>query len=191
MFGYVCRTSNTAGQDAGVVTLVEPESGVWTLGQFSACQPYNCSRGSQTRSVVCRSDRDNRALPDNECPQPRPATTRQCTGPCFTTPTWRAFAWGPCSKGCGGGYRSRTVVCHIPRTGVVIPDSRCSGTMPPRYESCRNTCCVSDDYPTLCGEAGTDMCGMNGFQQSCCWTCQQRDGPPPTPQTKTGKTGKH
>ena len=45
-----------------------------------------------------------------------------------------------CSKGCGGGYRSRTVVCHIPRTGVVIPDSRCSSTMPPRYESCRNTC---------------------------------------------------
>ena len=63
---------------------------------------------------MCRSDRDNRVLPDRECPQPKPATTRQCTGPCFTTPTWRAFAWGPVSGGREGGkYFHVQVLQHM------------------------------------------------------------------------------
>ena len=42
-----------------------------------------------------------------------------------------------CSQDCGGGYRTRNVVCQIPRTGEIVNENMCNRqTQPHSFEYC-------------------------------------------------------
>uniref|UniRef100_A0A3B3RE28 Peptidase M12B domain-containing protein n=1 Tax=Paramormyrops kingsleyae TaxID=1676925 RepID=A0A3B3RE28_9TELE len=67
-----------------------------------------CGGGFQRRAVVCQ-DADGRTASQCE-PRVKPAESRSCDlGPC---PQWVYGIWGECTQTCGGGQRSRLVVCQ-------------------------------------------------------------------------------
>ena len=112
--------------------------------------------------------------------------------------TWWASPWGPCDRLCYDGttmpQQCRTVECHNPWTGGVVPDMFCDpATRPPDCQECNTFPCCSYlpggligcqgaaysevcDLPDLCGET----CASLGFSAAggvltCTPDCQGFD----------------
>ncbi|XP_060095443.1 A disintegrin and metalloproteinase with thrombospondin motifs 9 isoform X1 [Heteronotia binoei] len=103
----------------------------WRTGPWGACSS-TCAGGFQRRVVVCQDENgytasncDGRAKPDEQ---------RSCeSGPC---PQWAYGSWGECTKPCGGGTRTRLVVCQLPN-GERFTDLSCEILdKPPDREQC-------------------------------------------------------
>lgn len=54
--------------------------------------------------------------------------------------SWSVGAWSACSEPCDGGIRTHVVDC-TDASGVVIPDSYCSGAKPATTEPCNTHSC--------------------------------------------------
>lgn len=122
-------------------TSCPPGSYSWFEGGFNICSKP-CGGGTQTQTVECRRNSDNVAVPDSFCTGTKPASSRTCNAQtCTSTYTWNAGPWGTCSKTCGGGNRTRTVVCQD-QAGATVADSNCSAAnKPATSETCNtNTC---------------------------------------------------
>ncbi|XP_048865144.1 A disintegrin and metalloproteinase with thrombospondin motifs 20 [Brienomyrus brachyistius] len=86
---------------------VTPVIHQWRTGPWGVCS-QTCGGGFQRRAVVCQ-DADGRTASQCE-PRVKPAESRSCDlGPC---PQWVYGVWGECTQTCGGGQRSRLVVCQ-------------------------------------------------------------------------------
>uniref|UniRef100_A0A8C1Q7D1 ADAM metallopeptidase with thrombospondin type 1 motif 20 n=1 Tax=Cyprinus carpio TaxID=7962 RepID=A0A8C1Q7D1_CYPCA len=81
----------------------------WRTGPWGACSS-TCEGGFQRRVVVCQ-DTDGRST--NHCDERvKPDQSKSCdSGPC---PHWNYGIWGECTHSCGGGQRTRLVVCQRP-----------------------------------------------------------------------------
>uniref|UniRef100_A0A8C1TCX1 Peptidase M12B domain-containing protein n=1 Tax=Cyprinus carpio TaxID=7962 RepID=A0A8C1TCX1_CYPCA len=81
----------------------------WRTGPWGACSS-TCEGGFQRRVVVCQ-DADGRST--NHCDERvKPDQSKSCdSGPC---PHWNYGIWGECTHSCGGGQRTRLVVCQRP-----------------------------------------------------------------------------
>uniref|UniRef100_A0A673I6B9 A disintegrin and metalloproteinase with thrombospondin motifs 20-like n=1 Tax=Sinocyclocheilus rhinocerous TaxID=307959 RepID=A0A673I6B9_9TELE len=79
----------------------------WRTGPWGACSS-SCEGGFQWRVVVCQ-DADGRST--NHCDERvKPDQSKSCdSGPC---PHWNYGIWGECTHSCGGGQRTRLVVCQ-------------------------------------------------------------------------------
>ncbi|XP_058144336.1 A disintegrin and metalloproteinase with thrombospondin motifs 9 isoform X18 [Dasypus novemcinctus] len=111
----------------------------WRTGPWGACSS-TCAGGSQRRVVVCQ---DENGYPANDCVERiKPDEQRACeSGPC---PQWAYGNWGACTKPCGGGIRTRFVVCQRPN-GERFPDLSCEILdKPPDREQCHMHACPRD-----------------------------------------------
>lgn len=111
----------------------------WRTGPWGACSS-TCAGGSQRRVVVCQ---DENGYTANDCVERiKPDEHRACeSGPC---PQWAYGSWGECTKLCGGGLRTRLVVCQRP-SGERFPDLSCEILdKPPDREQCNTHACPQD-----------------------------------------------
>ncbi|XP_053508704.1 A disintegrin and metalloproteinase with thrombospondin motifs 9 [Ictalurus furcatus] len=141
----------------------------WRFGPWGACSS-TCAGGFQRRAVVCQ---DENGYPANSCDESvRPAEQRGCeSGPC---PQWVYGNWGKCSKPCGGGVKTRLVVCQRP-SGERFSDQSCEILdKPPDREQCNMQPCSHwraepwSSCPASCGK---------GFRRRNV-TCVSRSGQP-------------
>ncbi|MGH1468080.1 MAG: thrombospondin type-1 domain-containing protein [Bdellovibrionales bacterium] len=88
--------------------------------------------------------------------------------------SWDMGEWSRCSLACGGGQKTRTVQCKS-ASGVVVPDSECSGTKPATSTSCNSGACVAD-YSWNVGPYGScsKTCGGGAKYRNV--TCQSKEG---------------
>ncbi|KAL1790423.1 A disintegrin and metalloproteinase with thrombospondin motifs 9 isoform X1 [Sigmodon hispidus] len=111
----------------------------WRTGPWGACSS-TCAGGSQRRVVVCQ---DENGYTANDCVERiKPDEQRACeSGPC---PQWAYGSWGECTKLCGGGVRTRLVVCQR-ANGDRFPDLSCEVLdKPPDREQCNTHACPQD-----------------------------------------------
>ena len=116
----------------------------WKSGAWGTCSK-TCN-GTQTRTVTCNRDSDNKVFADSNCSGTKPATSQTCGTTCPTTGPWSAGAWssyGACSKSCGGGTQTRT-------RSVTCSFDSCIGAKPPSSESksCNTQACVTYSWYT-------------------------------------------
>lgn len=99
-------------------------------GYHNACSKA-CGGGEETQTVECRRE-DDVVVADTFCTGAKPAAVRTChMDPCANVYNWNAGNWGgTCSKTCGGGVVTRTVVCQD-QTFATVADSFCSATPKP------------------------------------------------------------
>ncbi|XP_026161930.1 A disintegrin and metalloproteinase with thrombospondin motifs 9 [Mastacembelus armatus] len=111
----------------------------WRTGPWGACSS-TCAGGFQRRVVVCQ---DENGYPANSCDdRSRPNEQQSCeSGPC---PQWTYGNWGECTKPCGGGIRTRLVVCQRPN-GERFSELSCEiHDKPPDHEQCNTQPCPSN-----------------------------------------------
>lgn len=105
-----------------------------------------CGGGSQTRPVECRRSADNVVVGDDLCPTPKPVATQDCNvQACAGSFTWNVGPFGDCSKDCGGGTKTRPVVCQD-QSGTTVADSNCTTPKPSTTEVCNTNTCPSIGY---------------------------------------------
>ncbi|XP_053741370.1 A disintegrin and metalloproteinase with thrombospondin motifs 20 isoform X1 [Synchiropus splendidus] len=108
----------------------------WRTGPWGACSA-TCAGGFQRRVVVCQ-DVDGRS--SRFCDERvKPAESKSCdSGPC---PRWNYGVWGECSQSCGGGRRTRLVVCQR-ANGQRLADNNCDILEKPlETEQCHPQAC--------------------------------------------------
>ncbi|XP_033822134.1 A disintegrin and metalloproteinase with thrombospondin motifs 9-like [Periophthalmus magnuspinnatus] len=113
----------------------------WRTGPWGACSS-TCAGGFQRRVVVCQ---DENGYSANHCEErSRPSEQRSCeAGPC---PQWIYGDWGECTKPCGGGIKTRLVVCQRPN-GERFNDLSCEiHDKPPDREQCNTQPCPSGPH---------------------------------------------
>uniref|UniRef100_A0A671UMU0 ADAM metallopeptidase with thrombospondin type 1 motif 9 n=1 Tax=Sparus aurata TaxID=8175 RepID=A0A671UMU0_SPAAU len=121
--------------------LPRSQSHQWRTGPWGACSS-TCAGGFQRRVVVCQ---DENGYPANSCEdRNRPSEQRSCeSGPC---PQWIYGNWGECTKPCGGGIKTRLVVCQRPN-GERFNDLSCEiHDKPPDREQCNTQPCPSSPH---------------------------------------------
>lgn len=120
----------------------------WFKSQWSKCSA-ECGDGIQTRHVFCgsfdgtvvRKTDDETKCGDTE----KPLDTQNCTGAATNCKgKWFSGPWTSCSKKCGGGLRTRKVLCLL--DGVAVKDSQCSeDTIEFSSEECNKNACSEDE----------------------------------------------
>ncbi|XP_056131168.1 A disintegrin and metalloproteinase with thrombospondin motifs 9-like isoform X2 [Lampris incognitus] len=113
----------------------------WRTGPWGACSS-TCAGGFQRRVVVCQ---DENGYSANNCEErAKPVEQRSCeSGPC---PQWIYGNWGECTKPCGGGIKTRLVVCQRPN-GDRFNDLSCEILdKPPDREQCNTHSCPSSPH---------------------------------------------
>ncbi|PWA28495.1 hypothetical protein CCH79_00016334 [Gambusia affinis] len=108
----------------------------WRTGPWGACSS-TCAGGFHRRVVVCQ-DADGRS--NSYCDERvKPAESKSCdSGPC---PLWNYGVWGECTQTCGGGRKTRLVVCQRP-SGQRLNDYNCDVLdKPPDVEQCNLQSC--------------------------------------------------
>ncbi|XP_075065170.1 A disintegrin and metalloproteinase with thrombospondin motifs 20 [Mixophyes fleayi] len=111
----------------------------WRTGPWGACSS-TCAGGFERRVVVCQ---DGEGRISNFCDEAtKPAESRHCdSGPC---PRWNYGSWGECTKTCGGGMRTRLVICQL-TNGQVLDDQNCEVLdKPPNVSQCNIHACPAD-----------------------------------------------
>ncbi|XP_051706363.1 A disintegrin and metalloproteinase with thrombospondin motifs 20 isoform X2 [Oryctolagus cuniculus] len=108
----------------------------WRTGPWGSCSS-TCARGLQHRAVVCQ-DEDGRSASSCDAAA-KPPESRHCdSGPC---PRWIHGSWGECTQTCGGGIKSRFVICQLPN-GQVLQEHHCeSSDKPPHVAQCHTHAC--------------------------------------------------
>ncbi|CAG9813449.1 unnamed protein product, partial [Phaedon cochleariae] len=119
---------------------------LWYASQWSECS-VTCGAGVQTRTIFCGVSTVDGVLKveDAQCdPSKHFETIKNCTGEEESCEgEWFSGPWGECSKSCGGGERTKKVVC-IKDFQVVSPDLCGSETIVFSQEECNNHPCSED-----------------------------------------------
>jgi len=146
----------------------------WFEGGFNLCSKP-CGGGTQIQTVECRRNSDNVAVAETFCSGSKPDASRTCNAQaCAGTYTWNTGEYGACSKTCGGGIRTRTVVCQT-QSGTTVSDSNCSIPKPASSEVCNTADCPPVSYswnvtPGPCSK----QCG--GGTATDTVVCKKNDG---------------
>jgi len=146
----------------------------WYQGGFGACTKP-CGGGEQIQVVECRNDK-NVVVPDSFCTGTKPPSTRACNvQACTTTYAWNIGEYGECSKTCGGGTKTRTVVCQNAQ-GATVPDSNCPTPKPATSAPCNESPCPPD--PTYDWAVTPGMCSKQcgGGTATDVVVCKREDG---------------
>lgn len=123
----------------------------WFSSQWSKCS-VDCGTGVQTRNVVCgkfekgsmTSAEDESKCEANE----QPATTKECDTGKLCDGQWFAGPWSECNKRCGGGKRTRKVLCIA--IGEPVAPAKCGeDTIAFSTEDCNKDPCVDDELLPL------------------------------------------
>ena len=113
---------------------------MWRSGDWGECSKP-CGVGQRTQPVECRSSA-NGVVEDRYCTGMRPTDKEECnTAPCETY-TWVTGEWLACPEPCGGGQRTRDVVCRKQSDQARVDDAQCSDTKPAVSEACNTEPCM-------------------------------------------------
>lgn len=146
----------------------------WFEGGFGLCSKP-CGAGAQTQTVECRRLSDNVPVADSYCAGTKPASVQSCnTQVCSGTYNWNIGPWGDCSLTCGGGQKTRSVVCQT-QSGQTVSDTNCPQPKPATSETCNTDTCPATTYdwyvvPGTC----TVQCG-GGYAIDVV-SCKRNDG---------------
>jgi hypothetical protein len=147
----------------------------WHEGGYGQCSKA-CGGGTQTQVVDCRRTIDDVVVADNLCSGTKPASSKSCNVQACPNPTynWNIGAYGMCSKTCGGGVKTRTVVCQD-NNGATVADSNCTPPKPDTSDTCNTDACpvVSYDWYTTHGTC-SKQCGGGTEQDTV--VCKKNDG---------------
>lgn len=143
----------------------------WSISDWTACG-VTCGGGTQTRTVVCK-DSNGVTTPDGRCPGTKPATSQICNAQaCEVDYSWLIGEWTNCSAPCGGGTRSRSVVCKF-KDGATAEETRCPTPKPTLQETCNTEVCPNSySWNTTEWSACTKSCG-NGTQTRIVYCANQ------------------
>ncbi|EDO33987.1 predicted protein [Nematostella vectensis] len=120
---------------------------IWKNVKSGICSK-TCAGGTQPHKVTCIREDDGSQISSIHCNQD---TRPPGYGPCNTQACpakWEIHPWGPCSRRCGGGNRSREVLCVqqvTQQSNVTVDESFCNATKKPTTSS---TCNVVDCGPS-------------------------------------------
>ncbi|PRD28418.1 UNVERIFIED_CONTAM: Ppn [Trichonephila clavipes] len=124
---------------------------MWHTSEWSECS-VKCGHGVQSRVVFCgtwENDAvikidDDKCEPEKKFDNIRNCSVESCAGVWFTGP------WNRCSVPCGGGERTRKVLCF--HEDEVVDSDQCDPDEEPyATESCNMTPCDEDEIMTLGG----------------------------------------
>jgi hypothetical protein len=122
----------------------------WEYGTWGSCS-VSCGTGTQSRSATCKDSNDN-IVADSYCSGISKGTTIQyCNTQTCITYSWVTGGWSSCTKTCGGGTQSRSVIC-MRSDGITSVDSYCTGTKPATVQSCNTQNCPANCRWVLTGQ---------------------------------------
>ena len=107
---------------------------------WSTCSA-TCGGGTQTRTRTVLTPPSNGGL---ACPADF-TETQACNTQACPTYTWSAGAYSACSVTCGGGTRSRPVVCLDSNTNIVADGYCDAGTKPAVAQTCNTQPCPASN----------------------------------------------
>jgi len=124
---------------------VVPESAfLWEFDQWSPCSA-SCAGGFQNKAVLCKRLDDMTVVQHKFCDsRTRPLEARRSCNDEPCPPVWFIGRWEECSSLCGGGRRTRLVMCMrtISRTDdETVPDDYCETEKPVSEEECNTEVC--------------------------------------------------
>ncbi|XP_059845640.1 A disintegrin and metalloproteinase with thrombospondin motifs 12-like [Hypanus sabinus] len=88
----------------------------WWTGEWQECSASCGNTGIKKRTVLCTRTvgTEEQALPNSECKQLlKPRTQMPCNRDISCPSNWTVGNWSECSTTCGGGFRTRTVICTL------------------------------------------------------------------------------
>uniref|UniRef100_A0A8C4QSZ4 ADAM metallopeptidase with thrombospondin type 1 motif, 10 n=1 Tax=Eptatretus burgeri TaxID=7764 RepID=A0A8C4QSZ4_EPTBU len=133
----------------------------WFLEPWTPCSA-SCGKGERKRVATCRRLLHLTVALSEQCQaEKRPPNKRQVCSAQPCPAVWRPREWSKCSRSCGGGNRSRTVVCiRAPSgaTAVILDNSLCHGPPPPSKEACNAQDCPPQ-WVALAWSRCDSMCG--------------------------------
>lgn len=143
-FGCNDVSFRSQGSDPDVTT---KNTYAWYEGGYVNACSKACGGGTQTQVVQCRRQ-DNVVVADSFCTGTKPNSVRTCNiDPCTTTYSWNIGPWSTmCSKTCGGGEITRTVVCQDNNGGATVADTYCSAVPKPSTTQPCNTQACTDPF---------------------------------------------
>nr|XP_039269218.1 ADAMTS-like protein 2 [Styela clava] len=128
---------------------------LWETSDWSPC-PAPCGMvGVKWRTIRCSAGQDRFCSS-----APKPNSQEQCMGPrCLLH--WTTTDWGPCSGVCGGGRKTRKVIC-TDGAGRGHPEDQCDlNTKPPTSHPCGDVNCrpewITQDWEECSVECGSGV----------------------------------
>lgn len=139
----------------------------WVASDWGECST-RCNDGIQTREVSCITWDYQNTTSDACAGLSAPATSQVCRNqPC---PHWQGSPWSYCNQPCGGGNRTRSLVCRMPHDDmwkgqIVDDDTLCpqiaggdagdgvgeassESVKPPSWETCNTLPCPAYYWDT-------------------------------------------
>lgn len=106
-----------------------------------------CGKGVQSRRVVCGTfdgDSIKTAEDETKCTDKKPDDTKECEVETECPGEWFTGPWTVCDKDCGGGQRTRKVLCLS--NGTAVPATKCDQeTIEFTKEDCNKEPCIEDE----------------------------------------------
>lgn len=119
----------------------------WFSSQWSKCS-VDCGTGVQTRNVICgQLGKKGVEVADDESKceaTEKPENSKECDTDKKCEGQWFNGPWSDCSKKCGGGKRTRKVLC-IADGNAVAPTKCGEDTIAFSSEDCNKEPCVEDE----------------------------------------------
>lgn len=123
-----------------------PYTYAWSADETCGVCSKPCGGGVLPRNVTCKRS-DGVTVEESFCASAgaKPPTSVSCNiQACTKTYTWNVSScWGICSKSCGGGTQSRTVLCQT-EDGQTVSDAYCTDPKPATSKACNTHSCPSE-----------------------------------------------
>lgn len=118
----------------------------WFKSQWSKCSA-ECGNGVQTRQIVCGKIAGNaieKSDDESKCTEEKPIAEKECSVEKECPGQWFSGPWGKCDKKCGGGTRTRKVLCIA--NGVPVKANECNeDTIEFSSDECNKNACIEDE----------------------------------------------
>ncbi|ESP00679.1 hypothetical protein LOTGIDRAFT_157969 [Lottia gigantea] len=116
----------------------------WVETGVSQCSA-TCGVGYQEKIYSCRDKLHSRMVKNHKCSSKHKPSSQKKQ--CFhkrCSPKWRVGPWQECSKSCGGGISTRSVVCvdtTLDNRQRILLHNNCQSPKPTSQKSCNNVIC--------------------------------------------------